>query len=411
MARDKKEETKSPADLQAVHPLSGRTQPYGLPRKEGIQIIDAQVWEVIRQFIKSRQWEGELVVPEDKVDPLLATKPSYGGFMLGFDFHLTSQGPKLIEINTNAGGLATVFTFERNPLLSSFLKKKFVAALLKEYRLATGVESAVPSCVAIIDDCVSQQPLYPEMLLYKQMLEEVGICCHVVSPEDLHLSESSDALLFQGTPVDFVYNRLTDFRLKNPEHAHLREALLSQVVVMSPHPATYARCADKRQLLRLSQVTPLVPTTYQLKDKPIEDWVKIKKDYVFKPPDGAASRGVYRGNKISNTKLHQLPPDTIVQQFAAPFVGQDGAKQDFRVYTRDTSILGIATRHFTGQVLEMKSPKSGFAAVLPDGFCCQPVVVSSRFLKFCATMKQQCKEVPTKAATECHSSDDCYHAP
>lgn len=46
----------------------------------------------------------------DLEDPLVWNKLPYGALLLGFDFHISPEGPRLIEINTNAGGLATVFS-------------------------------------------------------------------------------------------------------------------------------------------------------------------------------------------------------------------------------------------------------------------------------------------------------------
>src|SRR5258705_419647 len=37
-------------------------------------------------------------------DPLVRHRPGNRGVFMGYDFHLTQDGPRLIEINTNAGG-------------------------------------------------------------------------------------------------------------------------------------------------------------------------------------------------------------------------------------------------------------------------------------------------------------------
>ena len=50
----------------------------------------------------------------------------YGAFMMGFDFHLTESGPRLIEINTNAGGLATVIALSSRSLERKVMQSKFV---------------------------------------------------------------------------------------------------------------------------------------------------------------------------------------------------------------------------------------------------------------------------------------------
>ena len=66
---------------------------------------------------------AEVAAEEDPA--ILASKPPYGAFMLGFDFHLTAAGPKLIEINTNAGGLATVFHLSGCPEEKAMMTAQF----------------------------------------------------------------------------------------------------------------------------------------------------------------------------------------------------------------------------------------------------------------------------------------------
>lgn len=344
----------------------------GVPKKSGFEWIPPQDWKEIERFIKERKWalNDEPAQIEDKEDPLLNEKPPYGNFMMGFDFHLTSKGPKLIEINTNAGGLATVFNFGRYPFEEPYIHDKFIKAILKEYKLAGN--KAPPKLIAIIDDDVKNQKLYPEMLVFSDLLQRSGIKCVVISPEDLELSPEKK-LFYQGQKIDLIYNRLVDFRMKEERHQAIRESSIANQVVLTPHPASYVRFADKRKLLTMQD--PVIPKTFLLKDKPFEEWIKIKKNYIFKPADGAGSKGVYRGDKLSNSKLQSLSPFTIVQEYCPPALSSDGSKYDVRVYTRDSDILGLTTRQFCGQVMEMQSEKSGFKATLPEGICCFPKLI------------------------------------
>ena len=323
--------------------------------------------------------------------------------MLGFDFHLTPQGPKLIEINTNAGGLATVFTFagsttkELKCLERIHVETRFIEEIKAEFRIAreyfsNSTKSTLPSqitTVAIVDENVEKQALYSEMLAFKALLEQFNIKTFVLSPWDIELNDDF-SLSHQGTRIDFIYNRITsNFRLGNESHSHLRNAAINEQVVISPHPAAYVRIADKRNLLVLhekikelentqSDITfgGIVPQSLLLSDKDAEFWAKNKKNWVFKPAEGCGSKGVYRGDKISAAKLKTLPADTIAQEFCPPSVSADGTKLDFRVYSRSSAILGLATRHFSGQVMEMSSPKAGFKMALPEDVCCFPMVVN-----------------------------------
>eukprot|EP00754_Rhynchopus_humris_P005374 Rhum_TRINITY_DN12686_c0_g1::Rhum_TRINITY_DN12686_c0_g1_i1::g.53134::m.53134 len=357
-------------------------RPYGLPIKEGLTKLKQAQWEAIYEFIQSGLWEHELP-PQD--DPLLATKPAYGAFMLGFDFHIKSDTstPKLIEVNTNAGGLASVFHASECKQSRRMVMQQFVQALSEEYRffLASLGEEAAQEFpkepnVAIVDDDALEQGLYMEMLLFSDSLTKRGIPSIVCSPEDLHVASDTGHLVHAetGRRIHFVYNRLApDFKLKEANHLHLREALLSGAVCVSPHPAAYARIADKRLLTKLSGQHPCVPRTMQLADRPVEEWQKDKKKWVFKPPEGNASRGVYRGDKVSNKVLQSLPPDTIAQEMCEPGVAEDSSKFDVRVYSHGKKVIALASRHFTGQVMEMRSDKSGFKLALPEGVCCLPM--------------------------------------
>lgn len=76
--------------------------------------------------------------------------------MMGFDFHLGPDGPRLIEINTNAGGLATVFAFSKLLSLQKTVKEFFVKAVFNEFKLARGKDAVLRS-IAIVDDNVTAQ--------------------------------------------------------------------------------------------------------------------------------------------------------------------------------------------------------------------------------------------------------------
>lgn len=200
----------------------------------------------------------------------------------------------------------------------------------------------------------------------------------VCNPEELRPTSDGGGLETQeGYTVDFVYNRTTDFRFTDPRHAHLRVAATQNIaqppaVVVSPHPAAYSRIADKRLLTRLQHV--VVPESAQMTSRPMDYWLENRKRYVFKPPDTAASKGVYRGDKISASKLRDLPPSTIAQEFCPPAYSEDGSKFDVRVFCHGSRIMGIASRHFSGQVMELRSALSGFKAALPETACCFTVI-------------------------------------
>jgi glutathione synthase/RimK-type ligase-like ATP-grasp enzyme len=304
------------------------------------------VFQLFLFFLKkSRAWYSNDIEAEYANDPLLKELPGgAGAFMMGFDFHLTKQGPKLIEVNTNAGGLATTLSFPGGSV-QKLLTIQFVGAIREEYKKFRG-DSAVLKSVAICDDNAREQKMYLETRKFSEILIEAGIDARVVSPEEMELNETTGAMQFVSdqVPIDFIYNRICDFLLKEPSHEHIRKAGADFKVVISPHPAVYVRSADKRRMIHMKH--EVVPQTFMLSDKPIEFWQENKKKYVFKPCQGFGSRGVYMGKSISRNKIATLPKDTIVQEDCSPPKSEDGSKFDLRIYTADTKLLGLATRHF-----------------------------------------------------------------
>ena len=359
-----------------------KTREFGVPTKTGVEKYPVAVWEKVKDFIDSKVWDfDEPALPSDKDDPLLNKKLSYGNFMLGFDFHITPEGPKLIEVNTNAGGLATALSIGGcNQFEKTLLKQNWITALLDEYKSATGAE--LPRNMVIVDENPSEQGLYAEMLHFAKLAEShihkecksTSFRCFVCDPSELTVDKETNVLNYTddfGTKVaiDLMYNRLTDFRFEEEATQHIRKACLDNKLVVTPHPASYVRVADKRLLPLMEH--DVVPATIPLSSKPMEFWGKNKKKYVFKPASGNASKGVYRGDKISVTKLKTLPMDeTLAQEFCPPGESDDGSKYDLRVYTSGDQILGVASRQFTGQVMEMRSENSGFRAALPENVCC-----------------------------------------
>ena len=111
------------------------------------------------------------------------------------------------------------------------------------------------ACIAIVDDTPEAQYLYPEFLLFQQLLRRHGVETLIAGPEVLALR---DGVLHSGdTPIDLLYNRLTDFYLEAELHRTLREAYLADAVVLTPHPQAHAFYADKRHLATWSNADVL----------------------------------------------------------------------------------------------------------------------------------------------------------
>ncbi len=327
------------------------SKPYGVPLKTGHVVLKNSDWQVIREFIEGESWNFSTPCQDaDLEDPLLKNKPNYGALFLGFDFHPGPQGPKLIEINTNAGGFSNLTVLSPDVEVQQGLRRVIVDALLADFEIARpGVGLKV---MAIVDDDIRHQPIFQEMQFVADLMTKQGVTCHLLSPEDLPARPD----------VQLIYNRLTDFRLEEPAHAYLRESIINDRLVCTPHPAIYARVADKNNFLRMNH--SVIPRTFKLDSRPLDEWYDTRKQWVFKPATGSGAKGVYRGDKISLAKLKTLAPTTLVQEFIPPNVDEDGARYDIRAYTAGSKIMGVVARQFTGQVMEMRSPLAGFKRVV-----------------------------------------------
>src|SRR5690625_4562151 len=137
------------------------------PALEAMGRVAAAVFEVARNPGYSRQvlsWA-----------PDIATHgPGSVGGILGLDFHLTVDGPRLIEVNTNPGGLllnALLLDAVRScapPAWATWTnaaqaRDAAVTAWMEDARQQSG---RTPSRLAIVDSTPRAQFLYPEFELY-----------------------------------------------------------------------------------------------------------------------------------------------------------------------------------------------------------------------------------------------------
>ncbi|HET6719346.1 MAG TPA: hypothetical protein VFH22_06845, partial [Rhodocyclaceae bacterium] len=162
--------------------------------------------------------------------------PRAAGACMGYDFHLGADGPKLIEINTNAGGLALVADLMNAwGLPGETLLDATVAMFRHEWAIEQGERRPLRR-IAIVDDAPETQFLSLEFQRFKALFESHGIAAVVADPGELSWDAAAGRLLHQGQGVDLVYNRLTDFALHDAAHAPLLNAWSARAVVVTPHP-------------------------------------------------------------------------------------------------------------------------------------------------------------------------------
>jgi hypothetical protein len=319
------------------------------------------------------------------------------GAVMSYDFHVAASGPKLIEVNTNAGGaflnaaLARAqraccaeahVPFEISP--SQDFGLKIVDMFIDEWRRQRG--SGRPTMIAIVDDAPEEQYLFPEFRLAKALLEKYGF--ETVIADAKELFRDGETLLFSARPIDLVYNRLVDFTLEEPRHAALQAAYVGGNVVVTPNPRAHALFADKRNLTLLSDGDGLkhwglaqnhldvlhasVLRTVIVSPVNADALWRDRRNLFFKPARGHGSKAAYRGDKVTRKVWAAIIlGGYVAQSYAAPSTRgiqldetRTELKVDVRLYTFAGTILLAAARLYQGQTTNMRTPGGGFAPVL-----------------------------------------------
>ena len=318
------------------------------------------------------------------------------GALMGYDFHITPDGPRLIEINTNAGGafLNSVLADSQRACCSAAqtahlsprgnfgtaMADMFVEEWQRQHRLGK------PATIAIVDDAPEDQYLFPEFQLAEAMLKKQGFVVVIADASALVASETG--LTFKGVSIDLVYNRLVDFRLDEPRHAALRAAYELGRVVVTPNPHVHALVADKRNLSLLSNDAQLkiwglaavdrdalrasVPPTVLITPANADALWHTRRSLFFKPARGHGSKAAYRGDKLTRRVWAEiLDGEYVAQEYASPserIVVRDGLptslKVDIRLYSYAGAVLLAAARLYQGQTTNMRTPGGGFSPVL-----------------------------------------------
>lgn len=323
--------------------------------------------------------------------------PGPRGAFMGYDFHLTADGPKLIEVNTNAGGAFLNALLAQAQVACCPQVRALVPAAtpLEDFEAAAWRmfeaewrrqgRAGRPRVVAIIDEQPGEQYLYPEFLLAQAFFERHGVEALIADPNDLRLE--GGRLRLGGVAIDMVYNRLVDFSFCQPEHAVIRQAYSIGAAVVTPNPRNHALLADKRNLTVLSDPRRLeelgVPTNPRrllagLPDARVVSpenadvlW-RGRKSLFFKPANGHAGKAVYRGDKLTRGVWETIVRGGyIAQDFAPPserHVQVDGEpqprKMDVRLYTYAGETMLAAARLYQGQTTNFRTPGGGFAPVI-----------------------------------------------
>ena len=352
----------------------------------------AQLIQTIDSVVHSAAWREKALATA----PAIARhEPGNEGVLYGYDFHLNESGPKLIEINTNAGGALIVTQVLR--ALSGCCSKDIatpscqalqaeaaiVDSLLDDFATVRGHRQ--PRLIAIVDTNPREQYLYPEFRRFSELLRERDLRAEICDPAEL--IATADGLALHGTPVDLIYNRLTDFYFESDALAMLREAYLNNSVVITPNPHHHALYADKRHLALLSDRAMLdelgidraqqkilldgIPETRVVDPAHAEQLWAQRKEFFFKPASAYGGKGAYRGAKLTRGTFEQLLQENYVAQREiepplrrAQVEGETvDLKVDVRCYVYRGKIQLTAARLWRGQTTNFRTPGGGFATI------------------------------------------------
>ena len=321
------------------------------------------------------------------------------GVFFGYDFHLGANGPQLIEINTNAGGVLLnlylaaaqqaccdeVIGFFGGRTSFEDVENQLIEMFKEEFQ--SQCPGKTLQRIAIVDNEPSSQFLFPEFLLFQSLFERHGIEAIIADPKDFTIEEHT--LCLGEQKIDLVYNRLTDFYLETPDSACLLEAYHNGIAVFTPSPYIYALYADKRNLTLLSDSNQLegfgvekeaidalsnsLPSTVTVtEDNATQLWTNRKKLF-FKPATGHGSRGAYRGAKLTRRVWEDIiHSDYVAQAMVPPSERQliiNGEKQslklDIRCVTYNGKIQQLSARLYQGQTTNLRTEGGGLATVFP----------------------------------------------
>lgn len=385
-----------------------------VPYARSIVALEPGAFETIRRSVAAlfRVAHGEAY--QRRADagpdagPVARHRPPNHAVFMGYDFHLTPAGPRLIEVNTNAGGalLNGLHTAALCPpaQLACLCSALLPVEAMRERLLATFVAEQAAAHpgrplarVAIADERPGAQFLRAEFELFRALFAAAGIAAVVCDAGDLVRApegglrvRAPEGLPGEAVadPLDLVYLRDTDWRLDAPRSAALRAAYLAGEVVVTPSPREHHLLAHKGRLAWLSSretllalgaspedaalLAAVVPETRVLAALGVEEAWRTRREWVFKPEAAWASRAVYRGDKISRRKLEEIaaaggfvaqrrvePGEVVV----ATGEGPRRMKFDVRAYAYRDEVLLLGARAYQGQVTNLRTPGGGFSAI------------------------------------------------
>lgn len=364
----------------------------------------AEIIQAIEAVLALPAWRETVLA---WANPLARLPQATHSVFMGYDFHITPAGAKLIEINTNAGGgllaanLLAAYTEVEGETAGEAVINAYVAMFQREWdiwqsaRQNTGEAHALRPLryLAIVDSEPAAQYLAPEFALFRTLFAAQGWQVVIADPSELVWE--GESLRYRGAagmpdlPLDLVYNRLTDFAFTDASSAALRAAYLANAVLVTPHPYAYALAADKRNLSYLANPAFLaeigvdaptrailaagIPRTVAVQPDFAEQFWAERRQWFFKPASGFGSRATYRGDKLTKRVFSEiLAGEYIAQEIVPPSEltvcnhnnEAERLKIDVRNYVYAGEVQLLTARLYQGQTTNFRTPGGGFARVI-----------------------------------------------
>jgi hypothetical protein len=351
-----------------------------IPKKNLLEI--QKFIQVIFQIRQSTEYQ-ELAKSKNIFDP------KNKAIVMSYDFHYSPEnGLKLIEINTNASFLALGCEFYKMQQLPMPVED-FDSAALKvdiqqEWQLNQQVPFPKDFRIWIMDENPSEQRLYAEFLVYKNLFQSWGWTCEIKNSKDLAAMPADGEVLWPH----FIYNRDTDFYLQGEHLQNLKTAWKAKAFCLSPQPLEYDVLANKNRLHLLTDANLLAALNLPVNDIALIKkiipfsqlihsdnksviWEKRKK-FFFKPAQSFGSKQAYRGSSISRNIFESFAENEMLAQefipagevsFASKATEPEKFKFDLRCYAYQDRLEMVIARLYQGQVTNLRTPGGGFALV------------------------------------------------
>lgn len=355
------------------HSLSGAVSPYVISlSQEAFNLIEQSIVDL---FL----WSRDHSIQNNLIDTSLCSNYSV---LMSYDFQINQYGlPKLIEINTNASGFLLADLVQKtHGILDGSPLEKLKQSFLNEWRLFNKSEQNPnpPRKTLIIDQNLDQQRMLAEFYMFHDLMRSWGWDNEIVDVSSLQYNSNNQVQTSEGDPVQFIYNRLTDFYLT--QFPELKKSYETHNVCLSPNPKEYLHLADKNNLCQfysqihsqsnsidmdLSSLKKILIKTEIMKSKE-EAW-KQRKKLFFKPLLGYGSKQVYRGSSITKKKFGELD-QCVLQEYIPSQLWKDPHgeewKFDIRVFAYKDQIQLITGRIYQGQLTNFSQPFSGYCSVV-----------------------------------------------